>query len=211
MNIEKNLRQTARVDVNERLSLFLSFNEKRREIPRQTPPVINYTLGFLERAELKLTSSFLYTLEHRFKRLDQDSRSFGDAGFTEHQLNNKLRCRINQELELILKPNYLVDNSRHSNLRVTMWETAAEANRRMVGIGRISAKFAYQNVTSSGGDQFIPFQYAGGRRLGDNMQWGTSVELRFSKNISASLSYDGEKIPRLDVRHISSATVKARF
>ncbi|MCK4655864.1 MAG: hypothetical protein KAT85_02495, partial [candidate division Zixibacteria bacterium] len=210
-SLERSLRQTARIGLNSGLSLFLSFNEECRKRPRQTPTSAEYRIQFVERVELRLSTRATYSVEHRFKRLDQDSRSFGDASFTEHQIVNVLKHRTDAGLELVFKPGYLADRSRENDLGVTMWEAAFEANQRLASSGRISSTFAFQNVTSSGGDRFIPFQYAGGKRVGDNLQWGISTELRFGKNMSVRFSYDGEKIPRLKTRHVSSVSMRARF
>ena len=210
-SLERALRQTARIGLSNGLSLFLSFNEEYRNRLRQTPTSEEYRIQFVERIEARLSARATYSVEHRFKRLDQDSRSFGDASFIEHQIVNALKHRTDAGLELVFKPGYLADKSRETDLGVTMWEAAFEANQRLAGSGRISAKFAYQNVTSSGDAQFIPFQYAGGKRVGDNSQWGVSTELRFGKNMSVRFSYDGEKIPRLKTRHVSSVSVRARF
>jgi hypothetical protein len=211
LSLERSLRQTAKIGLSNRLSLFLSFNEECRKQPRQTPTSAEYMIQFVERVEMKLSTRATYSIEHRFKRLDQDSRSFGDASFTEHQIANALKHRTDAGLELIFRPSYLSDMSREDDLGATMWEAAFEANQRLAGSGRVSAKFAFQNVTSSRSDRFIPFQYAGGRRVGDNLQWGVSTELRFGKNMSVRLSYDGEKIPLLKTRHVSSVSMRARF
>jgi len=210
-NYGKNLRQTTRVDLGRGMSVFSSFEEQRTARPMQTPQLADYGLTLLNRLEFDFKKVVLYTIEHRFKRLDQNSRSYGDASFVEHRLGNVLRYRPDPRYELVLKPAYLRDMSRSDDLEVTMWEAAAEASRQIAGTGRVSGRFAYQSVSASQTERFIPFQYVSGRRLGDNLQWGATVELRFSRSISTSLSYDGEKIPEIDTRHVSSVSVKARF
>lgn len=210
-SLRKSLRQTVRAELNDRVSLFLSFDEERSEQPRQTPPSAAYEISFTERIEATLSTAAVYSLEHNFRRLDETSLSFGDASFVEHRIHNTLRYRTAIGLELIARPGYLADRSRRHDLRVTMWEAAFEARQRLAGKGRISVEFAWQDVGSSRSDRFIPFQYAAGRRLGDNFQWGAAVELRMSKNVSSRFSYDGETIPQLETRHVASISIRARF
>jgi hypothetical protein len=191
--------------------MFVSVDEMRSERPRQIPSSNEYRLILTERVEVTIPPNAVISIEHRFKRSDQDSRSFGDASFIEHRVGGSVRYGFRTGLELIARPAFLVDRSRVDDLRATMMEAASEINQRLFGSGRASLKLAYQNVRSSGSTRFLPFQYAGGRRIGDNFQWGISAELRFSRNISVRASYDGEKVPRLDTRHISSLSVRARF
>jgi hypothetical protein len=92
-SFERSLRQTAKIGLSDGLSLFLSLNEECRKRPRQTPTSAEYRIQFVERVEIRLSARATYSVEHRFKRLDQDSRSFGDASFIEHQIVNALKHR----------------------------------------------------------------------------------------------------------------------
>jgi hypothetical protein len=210
-SLENTLRQTVGIGLSDRLSVFLSFDEGSRENARQNPPSADYRLTMLGRVEMNASSRVTMFGQYRFKRFDQDSRSFGDASFVEHHVRGSLTYELGGGFALTGEPGYLVDKSRRDDLRVNVWEGTLAVNRRLPGNGRINSKISYQHVTSSRSDLFIPFQYAGGRRVGENFQWGASVELRLSNNISARFSYDGEKTPQLQTRHVSSVSMKARF
>ncbi len=209
--LDRSLRLSARAKASDQLSFLFTIDEIQLERPQQRPASSDYKLSILNRAEAKLTPRDLLTLEYRYRGMSQSNQSLGDARFDEHQAKCVLRHNLTVTTELVLKPRYLLDISRDGNLEVTLLEAGAEIWRRFPSRGRVGARFAYQNVSVSVGNAFVPFQYADGKRVGENYQWGLSAELRFSKSMSARLSYDGEKIPSVDTRHVSSVTVRARF
>jgi hypothetical protein len=209
--LDRSLRLSARAKASDQLSFLFTIDETQLERPQQRPASSDYRLSIMNRAEAKLTSRDLLTLEYRYRGVSQSNQSLGDARFDEHQVKCVLRHNLTVSTELVLKPRYLLDISRDSDLEVTLLEAGAEIWRRFPSRGRVGAQFAYQNVSVSVDNTFVPFQYADGKRFGENYQWGLSAELRFSKSMSARLSYDGEKIPSVDTRHVSSVTVRARF
>lgn len=208
---EENLSQIARIKLARSATLYFSFNERRSVRPYQTPSGDDYSIEFVERGEFTLSPQVLYSIEHRFKRQDQNSTSFGDADFIEHQVGNTIRYSPVPRIELVFRPSYLIDKSSESDLTVTMWEAGSEASYSFPSRGRASVRFTYQGVSSSGSETFIPYQFAGGSRLGDNYRWGVTAEIRFTKHVSVNMSYDGQATPGLDTRHLSSASVRARF
>ncbi len=213
-SLDRTLRQTVNVSLSNRLSVFLSVDEIKREDFRRRPRSAEYMLTLLERTEIKLASRAGLSIEHRLKRHEQYSPSFGDARFTEYHTSSILTYKVASDLILIPKIGYLTDRSERDDLSVTMWESAIEVNQRVASAGRIGSELAYQHVTPSDGGRFIPYQYALGRRPGDNFQWRISAEFGLSSNISARLSYDGQKIPQAELRktrHILSMSIRARF
>jgi hypothetical protein len=208
---ERSIRQTVRAALDKDASMFLSLEEERSERRMQPSSRFSYSLTLVERGDVKLSRFVQLTAEHRFRRIDQDSRSFGSASFTEHHLKPSLKYFPISQIEIVIKPSYLIDRSRNSDLVVRLSEAASDVNLRFAGAGRLNLRAAFQSVSSSDEGAAVPYQFALGRRVGENSQWGASIDLRMSESLSVGLSYDGENIPMMDVRHMASATAKARF
>jgi len=206
---EKYLRQVAKIKLSQKTSLFLSMDEVVRLLPRQSPPQSDYSIAFVERFDISLPGASTVSPEYRFKRVDESSSYSGSARFVEHQFRVPFKWRARRGVELILTPGYLRDDSREGDTQAERWEGSTEGRFSAGENGRLSAHISWYRVYSD--QTSIPYQYAGGKRVGDNFDWGITLDIRLSKLISGRINYDGEKLPGLKTRHVTSLTVRARF
>ena len=148
--------------------------------------------------------------EHRFKRERERSGYFGSADFGEHDIVVKVQIFPNDNLELSLAPRYLHDYSKSDNLEVDMLGAELSPALSFSNRGRLELDFSYYNV-SAGEERFIPYQYASGNRPGDNYEWSTVLNYKYSRAVTAQFKYSADKIPGLKTRHRVSLNVKAGF
>ncbi len=206
---EKSLRQVARTKLSDRVWLYLSVDEIVRFFPRQSPPLSDYRISFVERFDITLPRSTTVSPEHRFKRVDESSSFSGRADFVEHHLRAPFKWRIRRGYEVIVTPGYLQAESRNDQTNATRWEGGLEGRMSAGKSGRFTAHLSYYRVDSD--QASIPFQFAGGKKIGDNFDWAASLDIRLSKLVSGRIIYNGEKLPGLDTRHRTSVGVRARF
>ena len=148
--------------------------------------------------------------EHRFKRERERSGYFGSADFGEHDIVVEVQIFPNDNLELSIAPRFLHDYSKSDNLEVDMLGAKLSPALSFSNRGRLEFDFIYYNV-SAGETQYIPYQYASGNRPGDNYEWSTMLNYKYSRTITAQFKYGADKIPGLKTRHRVSLNVKASF
>ena len=163
-----------------------------------------------EKVYLLMAPSLKLIGEHRFKRERERSGYFGSADFGEHDIVVEVQIFPNDNLELSIAPRFLHDYSKSDNLEVDMLGVKLSPALSFSNRGRLEFDFTYYNV-SAGDAQYIPYQYASGNRPGDNYEWSTVLNYKYSRTITAQFKYGADKIPGLKTRHRVSLNVKASF
>ena len=78
--------------------------------------------------------------------------------------------------------------------------------------GRLRGEIEWVDVEATPSKRVLPFELAGGNRLGRTVRWNFSFEYRLSSNFQATASYDGRREPdRPQTLHLGKVEMRAFF
>lgn len=195
------LRYESRRELNNQ---FLEGGQRRRLA--ETSARLNFRLGPRLASQVDLIHR---RLERRFA-----SRSRPDRDIASDQVVLDLSYRPRPALELALRSIVGLDRDREPkpDTRVRRFDLAPRMSYALSRQGRIRAEVSLTRVTAEPGNRFIPFEMAGGRRVGTTAAWSVGFNYRFASNVMLNLSYNGRKEQgRPDTIHVGRAEVRAFF
>jgi len=92
------------------------------------------------------------------------------------------------------------------------WELGTGVTLSLKGRGRVRSGFDWAEVRVSPDNRILPYEMAGGRAAGRNLNWNLGVDYRLSSRLMLLISYTGRKDRiRPNVVHIGRAELKAYF
>ena len=92
------------------------------------------------------------------------------------------------------------------------WELGTGVTLSLRGRGRVRSGFDWAEVRVSPKNRILPYEMAGGRAAGRNLNWNLGVDYRLSSRLMLLISYTGRKDRiRPNVVHIGRAELKAYF
>lgn len=151
--------------------------------------------------------------ELQFTRQNRLRGDFGQIQFNilSYQGSATLSHRPRQAMELSLRFLGGRDRERLLNIRTINLSATPAITYYLTGKGRAAIEAEMATVQATPTTAFVPFEMAGGRRVGRSARWQGSVDYEIGKNFSLLARYDGRKDPLRPIVHTARAEFRAYF
>lgn len=214
----QNLRQDIYLWENNREKSFRYRLNVRKEISRQFLDGASRTRQI--RHEFRLTAALSPQTSGRFEYIrNHEDRTFEISGRQNRLLRGNalladLSYRPQQDLELATVLGLNLDRDEFFDPATKV--RAVLARPRLVYSfrrrGRLRSEVEWVDVQVTPSNRVLPFELAGGNRVGRTLRWNFSFEYRLSSNVQATASYDGRREPdRPQTLHLGKVEMRAFF
>lgn len=172
------------------------------------------------RHELRLNLALSRRVAGQFELVRSiEDRQFAQAGRVDRfvrglRLVNDLSYRPQPRLELALRSIVGRDFDRAHNpaTEVRQLSLLPRTVLAFSGKGQLRAEFDFTRVSATPAGRIIPFELAQGNRVGTTWRWNLDFTYRVSRNLNATLSYQGRDEPdRRRTLHLAKAEMRAFF
>lgn len=151
--------------------------------------------------------------ELQFARQNRLRGDFGQIQFNilSYQGSATLSHRPRQAMELSLRLVGGRDREQLRHIRTLNFSAIPGATYYFTGKGRTAIEAEMATVQATPTNVFVPFEMAGGRRVGRSARWQGSVDYQIGNNFSLLARYDGRKEPLRPILHTARAEFRAYF
>ncbi|UCE19946.1 MAG: hypothetical protein JSV84_06275 [Gemmatimonadota bacterium] len=122
-----------------------------------------------------------------------------------------LGFRPQSRLELSLKTNYDRDIDRESEQRSRAVTLVPGISYSILRKGRVRADVSWTRVSVERENLALYYTMAGGKKLGNNIDWSLNLDYRVHRYVTAFISYTGRSEPDRRVIHSGRAEMRAFF
>ena len=203
------------------LSLFPQNRSGSARLRYQRTQLVNNQLTtggerrFLEEyaIRIRISAPRRTSAELQFTRQNRLRGDFGQIQFNilSYQGSATLSHRPRQAMELSLRLLGGRDREQLRQIRTLNFSAIPGATYYFTGKGRAAIEAEMATVHATPTNAFVPFEMAGGRRVGRSARWQGSVDYQIGNNFSLLARYDGRKEPFRPILHTARAEFRAYF